>query len=206
MRFFSLDSSFHKYGTILFDLIVLSVLWFFITFGTLGILAPMATAAVFNSLNHVMIKEDGYLMASFFGVFKGKFLRSIGLSLVGAVLFGFAIFNVWSITYGPVDMPYLLGLYLMIFVEVLVSMIIASALLAETDMKLKTLVKYGFLLANKHFLISLASLGALGLILLLVLQTNNLLFIFAGMAPAFWFIAWLLHTKVFEKYYLDKLI
>lgn len=206
MRFFSLDSSFHKYGTILFDMMVLGFFWFFISFGTLGLLMPTATAGVFNSINHVMIKEDGYLLRSFFGVFKGKVLRNIGLSLTSALFLGFASFNIWSVASGVVDMPYLIGLYVVIFLEVVVTMVFASALLAESDMTLTRLIKYGFLLANKHFLVALATIGTFVLMAALVLLTGNLLFFFLGMIPALWFIAWMIYTKVFEHYHLDKLV
>lgn len=204
MKFFSLDSGFHKYGTILFDLIALSIFWFFTAFGTIGLLAPLASAAMFNSINHTMIEEDGYMTASYFSTIKSKFVKSLGLTLIGLLLFGMSIFNIWSVWSGLFTAGFLLPLYLLIFFEVTVTMLFACALLTETSMNLKQLMKYGFLLSNKHFLISLACIaGILGLGYLGLF--HNLIFFFIGVGPLFWLFTWLIYTKVFTKYYLDKL-
>ncbi len=205
MRFFSLDSGFHKYGTILFDLIALSVLWFITVFGTLGLLAPLGNTAMFNSINHTLIKDDGYMSRSYFVVFKTKILKSLGLTLVGAVLFGISFFNIWTVYSGIFQASFLLPLYIMILSEATITMLYASALLAETDMTLKQLIKYGFLLGNKHFLISVGCLaGIFAIGYMGVFQ--NMLFFFVGMAPLFWLFTWLIYTKVFNNYYLDKLV
>ena len=205
MRFFSLDSGFHKYGTILFDLIALSAFWFFTVFGTIGILTPLANTAMFNSINRTLVVEDGYMTKSYFIVFKTKILKSLGLSLVGFVLFGISLFNLWTVYTGLFNASFLLPLYIMILSEVTITMLFASALLAETDMGVKQLIKYGFLLSNKHFLISVAciagifAIGYLGIF-------QNLLFFFIGTAPLFWLFTWLIYTKVFTNYHLDKLV
>lgn len=205
MRFFSLDSGFHKYGTILFDLIALSAFWFFTVFGTIGILAPLANTAMFNSINHTLVAEDGYMTKSYFVVFKTKIIKSLGLTLVGLVLFGISFFNIWTVYTGIFNASFLLPLYIMILSEVVITMLFASALLAETDMTLKLLVKYGFLLGNKHFAISLLCLA--GIITLGYLGIfHNFLFFFIGIAPLFWLFTHLIYTKVFSNYYLDKLI
>lgn len=205
MRFFSLDSGFHKYGTILFDLIALSAFWFFTVFGTIGLLTPLANTAMFNSINHTLVAEDGYMTKSYFIVFKTKILKSLGLTLVGILLFGVSLFNIWTVYTGIFQASFLLPLYIMILSEVIITMLYASALLAETDMTLKQLIKYGFLLGNKHFLISIACLVAMfGVGYLGIFQ--NLLFFFIGTAPLFWLFTWMIYTKVFTNYYLEKLV
>lgn len=206
MSFFSIDGPFQRYGTILFDLIVLGLLWFFISLFSLGILMPLATSALMNSIQHVLIDEDGYLMASFFSIFKKKFLKSLGLTVIGGVLFGISIFNIWSILFGHVNMPYLIGVYLILLLEVTLTMIYACALMTETDMKLKQLLKYGFLLANKHILISLAVIGSIVAVFIMTYYVNNALIILMSIAPLFWFISWLIYKKVFIHYHLEKLV
>lgn len=225
MKIFSLDSPFHKYGTILFDLIVLSLLWFVLS-GTflfipalmsdelitglipliiMSFLMPTATAAVLNSVNHVFIKEDGYLMGSFFTIYRRKFLRCLGLGGVSLLLFSISAFNLWSVTYGPIELSFLGGIYLFIYAEYLMITTYASALLTETDMSVKKLMKYAFLLSNKHIAYSLGIFVPMIIIGLMLLETNNLLILIFGSGPSLWFIGWLLYTKVFDKYYLDKL-
>ncbi len=205
MKFLSLDSGFHKYGTILFDLIALSVLWFLTVFGTFGLLAPLANTAIFNSINHTLILDDGYMTRSYFIVFKTKILKSLGLTLVGIVLFGVSLFNIWTVYSGIFQASFLLPLYIMFLSEVTITMLYASALLAETDMTIKQLMKYGFLLSNKHFLMSLGCLaGIFAVVYLGVFQ--NPIFFFIGTAPLFWLFTWLIYAKVFNNYHLEKLV
>jgi len=205
MKFFSLDSDFHKYGTILFDLIVLSALWFITVFLTLGLLSPLANAAMFNSMNHTLIEEDGYMMQSYFILFKKKFFKALGLTLIGILLFGMASFNIYTVVSGIFKASFLLPLYLLVFAEVTIIMLFASALLAETDMTLKQLMKYGFLLSNKHILVTLACLGSIVALGYLCVMYNPM-FMLIGLAPLFLLHTWLIYTKVFSKYHLDKLI
>ncbi len=205
MKFFSLDSPFQKYGTILFDLIALNVFWLIITLATLGFLSPMTNSAMFNSINHTFIAEDGYMTRSFFTIFRRKLLRGLGLSLIGFLMYGLAAFNIWSVYSGMFSASFLMPFYLVLLAEIAVTMLFASALLAETDMSIKLLLKYGFLLSVKHALISLFCIvGIIGLAYLSVFV--NPIFALIGVAPLFWYMGWLIYTKVFSKYYLDKLV
>lgn len=205
MKFFSLDSGFHKYGTILFDLIVLSTFWLLTVFATIGLLTPLANAAMFNSMNHTIIEEDGYMMQSYFTVYKKKFVKSLGLTLIGILMFGMASFNIYTVTAGIFNAPFLLPLYLLIFSEVTVIFLYATALLAQTDMTIKQLIKYGFLLSNKHILVTLSCLASIVALGYLCLMYNPMLIII-GIGPLFWLHTWLIYTKVFSNYYLDKLV
>lgn len=205
MKFFSLDSGFHKYGTILFDLIVLSAFWFITVFGTFGLLTPLANAAIFNSMNHTLIEEDGYMMQSYFTIYKKKFFKSLGLTLIGIIMFGMASFNIYTVTAGIFNAPFLLPLYLLIFSEVTIILLYATALLAQTDMTIKQLIKYGFLLSNKHILVTLACLGAIVALGYLCIMYNPMIMLI-GVAPLFWLFTWLIYTKVFSNYHLDKLV
>ncbi len=206
MKFFSLDSAFHKYGTLLFDFIMLNVFWFFTCIGTLGILMPLANASMFNSMHHAIIEEDGYVMKEYFAVFRYKFLRSLGLSLMALLMYGITGFNIYAVWIGLFDASFLLPLYLVFFIEVTMTLTFAYALMAETDMKIKQLIKYGFLLSNKHFFVSLGCLASIIAVLFFTYYYNNLIIIFIATAPAFWVMTKLIYGKVLPKYYLDKLI
>ncbi len=205
MKLFSLDSAFHRYGTIVFDLVALNVFWFFTSIFTLGILMPVGNAALFHSVYHVIIEEEGYMAKTYFSVIKRKFIKGLGLTLIGALLFGISIFNLWTVYSGMINIVYLLPLYIMIFFEVTITMLFAYALLGETDMSLKQLMKYGFLLSNKHLLTSILSIAIIAAIGYLVIFVNPLLLILA-VAPGFWLMALLIHKRCFSKYYLEKLV
>lgn len=205
MNFFSLDSPFQKYGTIVFDLLMLNIFWFFTTFLSFGILFPLASAALFHSVYNVIIKQEGYMMRLYFSVIKEKFLKSLLLSLISFVLYGICFFNIWTVWTGLVDIIYLLPLYFVILFEVCITLLYAYALLGETDMNLKQLIKYGFLLAHKHLLTSILCILII-VATTFILYVTNLVPVIFIMAPVFLLMAYLIHKRVFDKYHLDKLV
>lgn len=205
MKLFSLDGSFHRYGSIAFDMIALNVFWIFTSLATLGLLLPLGNAALFHTVYHVIIEEEGYMAKTYFGIIKQKFFKSLALTLIGAVLYGLALFNIWTVYSGIVDIVYLLPLYIMIFFEVLITMLFAYALLGETDMTIKQLMKYGFLLANKHMLTSILSVMIIVLAIAIIIFANPILLLIV-IAPAFYLMSQLIHKRCFSKYYLDKLV
>lgn len=205
MKLFSLDSPFQKYGTLLFDFIALNVFWFFTGIATFGLLLPLANAALFHAMYHAIVEGEGYMSHAYFSVIKKKFFKSIGLTLISIVLYAITIFNIWTVWSGLFDASFLLPVYLMLLFEITITLTFATALLGETDMSIKRLMKYGFLLANKHLLTSILSVVVILGTLYLVYMLNLLPVIFL-MAPCYWILTQLIHKRVFTKYYLDKLL
>ena len=205
MRFFSMDGPFNKYGTILFDLVALSALWLLINMFSFGLLIPLTTAGLFNAVKHVFIDEDGYLLGSFFGVFRRRLLPGLGLTAIGLGLYGLTAFNIWAVWSGLFNISFLMPLYLMITIEVTMTMGMACALLAETDMTLVQLMKYGFILSNRHMPITILCIAAVALVAGACIFYNFAL-AFIATGAVFWLMGWLIQTRIFSKYYLDKLI
>lgn len=205
MKFFSLDSGFHKYGTIVFDMIALNIFWVFTSLATLGLLMPLGNAALFHSIYHVVIEEEGYMTKTYFSILKKKFFKSLALTLISMLLFGLSLFNLWTIYSGMIKVVYLLPLYFMILFEVTITMLFAYALLGETDMTVKQLMKYGFLLSNKHLLTSILSVLIIVAMVTAIIFINPILLL-AVVSVGFWLMAILIHKRCFTKYYLEKLI
>lgn len=204
MNFFSLDSPFHKYGSMVFDMVILNFLWLFTSILTLGLLFPLASAGLFHGIYHVVILEEGYMLKTYFSVFKNKILRSLGLTLMTFLLYGLALLNIWSVWSGYIDIILLLPIYMFLLFETMITMTYSYALLGETDMNFKQLMKYGFLLANKHLI---ASLICVITIVALIFATGfSVLTLFFLVAPAYWLMATVIHRGVLSKYHLDQLI
>ncbi|PKM68893.1 MAG: hypothetical protein CVU95_02080 [Firmicutes bacterium HGW-Firmicutes-2] len=204
MNFFSLDSPFHKYGSMVFDMVILNFLWLFTSILTLGLLFPLASAGLFHGIYHVVILEEGYMLKTYFSVFKNKILRSLGLTLMTFLLYGLALLNIWSVWSGYIDIILLLPIYMFLLFETMITMTYSYALLGETDMNFKQLMKYGFLLANKHLV---ASLICVITIVALIFATGfSVLALFFLVAPAYWLMATVIHKGVLSKYHLDKLL
>jgi uncharacterized membrane protein YesL len=187
-----------------FDMVILNFLWLFTSILTLGLLFPLASAGLFHGIYHVVILEEGYMLKTYFSVFKNKILRSLGLTLMTFLLYGLALLNIWSVWSGYIDIILLLPIYMFLLFETMITMTYSYALLGETDMNFKQLMKYGFLLANKHLV---ASLICVITIVALIFATGfSVLALFFLVAPAYWLMATVIHKGVLSKYHLDKLL
>jgi len=204
MNFFSLDSPFHKYGTMVFDMVLLNFLWLFTSVLSFGILFPLASAGLFHGIYQVVILEDGYILKTYFSVFKKKIIRSLGLTFMTFLLYGLAVLNIWSVWSGYIDMIFLLPIYIFLLFETMITLTFSYALLGETEMSLKQLMKYGFLLANKHLVASF--ICVIAIVALIVATAFSILTLFFLVAPAYWLMTTVIHKGVLSKYHLDKLI
>ena len=204
MNFFSLDSPFHKYGSMVFDMVILNFLWLFTSVLSLGFLFPLASAGLFHGIYHVVILEEGYLLKAYFSVFQKKLLRSLGLTLMTFLLYGLALLNIWSVWSGYIDIIILLPIYMFLLFETMITTTYSYALLGETDMTFKQLMKYGFLLANKHLVSSI--ICVITIVALIFATGFSLLTLFFLVSPAYWLMATVIHEGVLSKYHLDKLL
>ncbi|MCF8019271.1 MAG: DUF624 domain-containing protein [Vallitaleaceae bacterium] len=204
MNFFSIDSPFHKYGTIIFDMVLLNFLWLVTSVLSLGFLFPLASAALFHGIYHVVILEEGYTLKTYFSVFQKKIVRSLGLTIMTFLLYGLSLLNIWSVWSGYIDIIILLPIYMFLLFETMITMTFSYALLGETDMTFKQLMKYGFLLANKHLIPSL--ICVITIVALIFATAFSVLALFFLVAPAYWLMATVIHKGVLSKYHLDKLI
>ena len=205
MKLFALDSPFQKYGTIVFDMIALNIFWFMTTFFTFGLLMPLSNASLFHSVHHCIGEGEGYITRTYFSTFKTKFLKSLGLTAFALFAYGLTVFNIWTVWSGQIDLPYLLPLYLMLFLEVSMTLLFAYALLGETDMNVKQLIKFGFLLSNRHLLTSILCMILIFVVAVLIYTMAFMPIIFL-VSPTFFVMTRLIHKRAFSKYYLDKLV
>lgn len=167
MNFFNLDGPFHKYGTILFDLVMLNLLWLFISVFSIGILAGPATVALYFSIYHCVIKQSGTPLKTFFVTLKNKFKVSILTWLVVLFMSGTCVASLYWISIG--FMPkWLYPLYFALLLYIILVAPFGIGLIAETDFKFKAIFKYSVLLAIKHLpyaiLVLLITAGGLALI------------------------------------------
>jgi uncharacterized membrane protein YesL len=187
-----------------FDMVILNFLWLFTSVLSLGFLFPLASAGLFHGIYHVVILEEGYLLKAYFSVFQKKLLRSLGLTLMTFLLYGLALLNIWSVWSGYIDIIILLPIYMFLLFETMITTTYSYALLGETDMTFKQLMKYGFLLANKHLVSSI--ICVITIVALIFATGFSLLTLFFLVSPAYWLMATVIHKGVLSKYHLDKLL
>lgn len=150
MKIFDLDGPFQKYGSIVFDLLVLNILFFFIGFGSIGLLIGIANIAMYFAIYNSVIVGKGYTFKMFFSRFKERFLTGTATYLILTLFMILSGLNIWWILIGQITMTWLLPVYSFTMLELILTMTFMFPLAAHSKLKIGGLLKYSFLLANKH--------------------------------------------------------
>jgi len=197
--FFKLDGPFFKYGTILADLIILTVLWAVcsIPLFTVGV----STAALFYVTTKQVSDKEGYVTANFFRSFKANFFQGIVVTIILAA----AAFVVYaSIRYSVVlteGREIILTLDYIAAFEVIIVSIYIFPLMSRFDMKIAELFKTAFSLANRHMFTTLTCFVLFAAIMLMCLFINPV-FILASIG-AYAYISSFMLMRIFKKYCPD---
>jgi uncharacterized membrane protein YesL len=152
MKIFSIDGPVNKYGTMVFDLIALNIIWGLLSVLTLGIGIGATNTALYYTVNRSMNEDKGSIMKDFFRSLKENFLKATVIWLILVVLFTGIIFNIVYIDYSTLPfgiaitmLSYAIGLQLL-FVSIYIFPLLAKV-------ELKSILEYfkvSFMLANKH--------------------------------------------------------
>lgn len=166
MNFFNIDGPFQKIGSFVFDIMVLGLIWTLISMFGIGITIGAATTSLYAACYVALVKEEGYVFRTFFTTFKNKFIKSTIIWLILVLLYVLMYFNITSITRGFLDAQWLLPIYFSITIEMFIMTLYIFPLLAMSDLSIKKLFKYSFILANKHLPTSILC-GAVFVVLIL---------------------------------------
>jgi len=150
MKVFDLDGPFQKYGTIVFDILLINTLWFLLTFFSLGILSGPALTGTYAGLYSGVISNEGYTFKEFIRRFKNRFLPSLLFGLLHLFILGISLANIYWVLSDIFGSTWLLPIYFFILIEVAFVGTYAYPLFAHTQLKLREVVKTAFFLANKH--------------------------------------------------------
>lgn len=225
--FFSMEGPFVKYGTLLFDMIILSAVWalmggilpvmILLSTGVLGMIPPVvglilificllhwapATCAVCYTMGKKQRGTDTYTMRDFWHAYKTNYKQCILLGLFITIVVCVILYNIWLIINNQASFGS--GTYVILPLEGLVGIefifisLYVPALVARFEMKTKDFFKYGFLMANKHLLTTIV-LAALfvGAVYVCLMVNMGLLFVIPGL---YMYIATALLERVFKNY------
>ena len=225
--FFSMDGPFVKYGTLLFDMIILSAVWalmgglipimILMSSGVLAVL-PMpvgllilficaihwgpATCAVCYTMGKKQRGTDTYTMRDFWHAYKANYKQSILLSFFISALVCVILYNFWLIlrnftSFGG-SAYVVLPLEGLVGLELIFISLYITALIARFEMKTKDFFKYSFLMANKHLLTTvILTVLFAGSVYLCLMVSLGLLFVIPGL---YLYIATALLERVFKNY------
>ena len=210
-KFFSLEGPFYKYGTLLFDIIMLSAVWaclggmlpvmLLMSTGILGSVPPVvgiimiyicmlhwlpASTAVCYALGKKQRGTDTYTMRDFWHSYSGNYKQCMILSLIVTTVLALILYNAYLVflnqkVFGT--MTYiLLPLECLLGVLILFIMTVLPDLIARFDMKVKDFLRYSLILANKHLLTTILLIALLaGSIYLCLFVNMGLLFVIPGL-------------------------
>jgi len=195
-NFFSVDGPFYKYGSILADIMLVSLLWFLCSIPIFTIGA--STTAAFDVLTRQAAGENGAILRGFWRSFKRNFGMSIRILAVvaGIALLVYANLNSMQLFEGNLKL-FLATAQVVLAIELLFVGFYLFPIAARFDMKFTQIFKTSFYMANRHMLTTLA-VGAtlLGLVLL-----TAQFFLFVFLVPGiFCYVTSFLFVNVFKKY------
>lgn len=196
-EFFKLEGKFFKYGTLLADLIILTLLWYLcciplITFGA-------ATTGMYYVTTRQLSNREGYVTKDFFKSFKSNFLQATIMTLLLLVVVAIVFVNIVYLNGASVFYP----VQFIICYEAVITSIYCFPILSRFDMKTGQILKTAFFMANRHLLTTWTCLLLLAAIVMICLKYPVLLVLCAGI---YGILTSLMFMKVFRKYNpeLDK--
>lgn len=195
-NFFRLDGPFFKYGTLLADIIILTLLWHFCSIAIITIGA--STTAVYYVTTRMISNNESYITKDFFKSFIGNFIQSTIAFIIIAALLGIIAFDIRALSaFGGMWLLFV-TLQLIIGAEIVMSSIYIFPLIARFDMKLIDIFKTAFFMANKHIFTTITCLALLIATVCLVLFLYQFALIFA--VGAYAYITSFMLLRIFKKY------
>lgn len=194
-NFFSPEGAFYRYGSLVADIMMLSIIYLFVCLPIITI-GP-ATTAVYYVMTKKISERDGYMFKDFFKSFKENFIQSLLSWLILVVLiavFGFSALTTYLNGFMPIFLP-VQGFLLL---ESFMVYIFIFPVISRFDLSFKEAFKTAFFMANKHIPSSFLCILLVFVFLILVYSTRGL-FLFIGNA-AYAYCASFIFVKLFKKY------
>lgn len=158
--FFNMDGAFFKFGNILADIMILSLVWivFSIPLFTIG----ASTTALFYVTTRRISDREGYVMKDFISSFKSNFKQSTKIWLLWCVLYGIVISNIYMLAnfdFDPRLHAVLLPVQVIILIELFITSIYLFPITARFEMSFRQTIKTSFFMANKHLLTTVTAIA-----------------------------------------------
>lgn len=193
--FFSLDGSFHKYGSYIADTLILSLMW--ILFSLPVITMGAATSAAFYVSTRRIAEREGYITSDFWHGFKASFKRATVLWVLLLLFGGVLVFNVLNLEYMEGMHGIMLPAQLIFIAQLAFISVFLFPVTARFDMSVAQTIKSSFFMANRHLLTSILCTAILVFVIVIASYFYPLFFLAPGayaMASSY------LIMRVFKRY------
>jgi uncharacterized membrane protein YesL len=189
--FFRFDGKFYKYGTLIADVMILTILWLLTSLPIITIGA--STTALYYVTTRQLSNREGYITKDYFKSFKQNFFKATGVELLFAVIIGVLTFN---INYLSASSPFYFAQFVMLALALAVLSFVFPVL-ARFELTFFELISKSFFLAIRHFLTSVTCLALMFAIYWLLMDYP----IFVILCPGVYaIITSLMFMRVFRKY------
>jgi len=196
--FFSLEGPFNKYGGMVADMIILSLMWLLFSIIGLGLTIGASTSAMFYVSTRRIANREGYITSDFWFAFKANFKKATIIWLIILVVTWLVWFNLNNIAAVGAMSIIILPAQIIIIAEIALMSVYLFPMNARFDMNVKHLFKSSFFMANRHLLTSISCLCLLVAgVLLFEIMPPLALFLAPGVYA--WLSSYMI-MKVFKKY------
>ncbi|HHU71297.1 MAG TPA: YesL family protein [Clostridiales bacterium] len=196
--FFNLENGFFTTLSKLTDIIILSVIWFFICIPIITI-GPATTALYYTTVKAIR-RERGYLFREFFKSFKQNFKRgaiSGVIMTIIALFLGFDILWAWMNTSAIENGSILLGIFIALSVMFICFSIYVFPILSRFEMTIKQLFKAALFMSVRHLPSTVVMFAIIAICAIGIFFMPILIFIIPAGATL---IISLLMERIFKKY------
>ena len=174
-KIFGLDSYFYKYGVILCDLIIITVLWCVCSLPIFTIGA--STTAVYYVTTRQLSDREGYVSRDFFKSFKQNFVQATLVTLLIGLVSAILFINIILFQPDTLIETIIVIIQYVILYQLIIFTIYVFPLLSRFKFKFFELLKNAFFMANRHLLTTFTCL------ILLFAIDYSFIMIFCMMLP-----------------------
>ncbi|MCD8090738.1 MAG: DUF624 domain-containing protein [Clostridiales bacterium] len=187
-----------KYGTLIADLMILSMLWAVCSIPLITIGA--STTALFYVTTRQISHREGYISRDFFRSFRQNFLRATAVWVILLIPCILAVLNFVVLNYVSKPNQVTLVFQVVLCAELAGVAVYIFPLLARFKLKFGQYFKNAFYFANRHISTTVTAIVFLGIAVKLFMRWPILIIIIPGVYAYF---ASTMIIKVFRKYLPD---
>ncbi|MCL2202832.1 MAG: DUF624 domain-containing protein [Defluviitaleaceae bacterium] len=197
--FFSLDGAFSKYGGMLADMVILSLMW--ILFCLPFVTAGASTTALYYVSTRRIADREGYITSDFWLAFKSNIKRATIIWMIIVLIVAVLVFNILALIDGETlqggIFTFMLPAQLVLLFVIALMSVYIYPLIARFDMGLIQVLKSAFYMAVRHFLTTITCLILLVASLFILWNFPPMLVVAPGLYA--WLVSHMI-MRIFKKY------
>ena len=198
--FFGSDGKFHRFGTILADIMLIGIIW--IIFSVPLVTIGATTTALYYVCTKKCSGKDEYIVRGFLKSFKENFFKSTVVFLLLVLVLVMALINLWilaQIEMGWLTLPTYISLYFVIMQVVFITTHV-FCIISRFETTIVGAFKSAFFMAHRHLLTTIINIA---LLLTIIYVAMSLTFLMLFIMGIYLYLSSILFVNIFRKHYPD---